>query len=94
MQPYPNKDNSPHFSKPSFLSQPTDSKDLIQKEILVNREEQNLLTKRLLLMNQLINDLPSTDPQYYTLLTQTHMDQIELDELKTREILLSQKLTM
>lgn len=58
----------------------------------MNQAEQNLLVKRVQLMKGFVNDLPSSDPQYSMLLTQIQMDQIELDELRVRAHLLSQKL--
>lgn len=97
MQPFPKKDETPNFSNPNvqqtFVQQTHDSKSLMQKEIVVNQAEQNLLSKRIALMKQLINDLPSSDPQYSMLLMQVKMDQVELDELKIRETLLSQQLS-
>ena len=97
MDLFPKKENAPNFSnsddQKTFVQNTPNSKDLIQKEISVNLEEQNLLVKRMQLMNTLINDLPSIDPQYTELLTQMHMDQIELDELKVRFTLLSQQLS-
>jgi hypothetical protein len=92
MTPFPNKDNSPDFSPNSaYIQDIHSSRELIQKELDVIREEQSLLQKRIQLTASLINDLPSYDPQYAMLLTQTKMDQIELDELKVREGYLIQR---
>ncbi|MBI5272524.1 MAG: hypothetical protein HY861_00895 [Chlamydiia bacterium] len=60
--------------------------DLISKELEVNREEQILLTKRIRMMTESINDISSDDPQYSTLAAQIQMDKIEIDELKIREL--------
>lgn len=91
------KENSSDFSKPeaqqAFVQNTQDSKSLLQKELDTNQAEQILLTRRIALMKTFINDLPSSDPQYSMLIAQVQMDQIELDELKTRAILLSQKLS-
>ena len=83
------KDPSPDFSKPdtqkAYVQEAHNAPDLLHKEIDVNRAEQGLLIERIRLMTNLINDLPESDPEYIVLLTQTQMDQIELDELKQRE---------
>lgn len=98
MHQFPKKENAPNFSNPAvqqaFVHETKDNKELMQKELDVNRAEQNLLKKRIELMKSFVNDIPSSDPQYSMLLTQVDMDQIEMDELKTREILLIQKLSI
>ncbi len=83
MQQFPNKENpkDPNAFSPNIKR----SKELIQKELDINRAEQNLLTKRIALMQSLCNDLPDYDPHYSMMRTQIKMDQIELDELKVRE---------
>ena len=83
MQNSPNRDNPKDPN--SFTSDAKTSKELIQKELDVNRAEQNLLTKRMALMESLCNDLPDSDPHYSMMRTQIKMDLIELDELKVRE---------
>jgi hypothetical protein len=97
MQPFPKKENTPDFLNPNtqqeYVQSAEDSKALMQKELDVNQAEQNLLRKRIALMKSFINDLPSSDPQYSMLVIQVEMDQIEVDELKNREILLIQKLS-
>ncbi len=77
----------------AFVSDTASSKELIQKEITVNQEEQRLLEKRIRMMKEFLNEVPTSDPQYSMLLSQIQMDQIEMDELKTRETLLSQKIS-
>jgi hypothetical protein len=95
MNPFP-KENAPDFSNPAvqqaFVQDTKESKTLIQKELDVNQAEQNLLQKRISLMKSFINDIPSSDPQYSMLAIQIEMDQVELDELKSREILLQDRL--
>lgn len=97
MHPFSKKENVPNFSDParvqSYLQETQDSKALLQKELDVNQAEQTLLSKRIDLMKSFINELPSTDPQYSMLIAQVQMDQVELDELKIRETLLTQKLS-
>ncbi|HSX10795.1 MAG TPA: hypothetical protein VLF94_03650 [Chlamydiales bacterium] len=97
MQQFPKKEGAPDFSNPAaqqaFVQDTQTSKSLLQKELDTNHAEQNLLNRRIQLMKSLINDLPSSDPQYTTLLTQVQMDQVELDELKVRATLLSQTLS-
>ncbi len=83
------KETTPDFInakvQQAFVQDAQNSADLLHKEILVNLAEQNLLVERIRLMNEFVNDLPSSDPQYSMILTQVQMDQIELDELKRRE---------
>lgn len=97
MLPFSKKENTPDFSKPevqqAYVHDAQDSKSLMQKELDVNQAEQVLLKQRIALMKTLVNDLPSSDPQYSMLLLQVQMDQIEMDELKNREILLIQQLS-
>lgn len=91
------RENVPDFSKPevrqAFVQNTQDGKSLLQKELNTNQEEQILLQQRIELMKTFINDIPSSDPEYSMLIAQVQMDQIELDELKTRATLLSQKLS-
>ena len=94
MQPIFKKDDTPDFSNPAvqkaYVDASHDSKDLMHKEFDVNLAEQNLLGKRISLMKQLINDIPSSDPQYSMLLLQVKADLVELDELRVRAAVLSQ----
>lgn len=96
MDPFLNKENAPDFSLPAvrqeFVQNTHDAKSLLQKELDVNLAEQNLLKQRILLMNDFVNDLPSSDPQYSMLRIQVKMDQVELDELKVREGTLIQQI--
>jgi hypothetical protein len=96
MQPFVKKDETPDFShlaaQKAYVDEAEDSKDLMQKEFDVNLAEQNLLQKRIGLMKQLANDLPSSDPQYSMLLLQIRADLVELDELKIRVAVLTQML--
>lgn len=81
---------TPNFSDPAtqeaFLQSIKNDKDLIQKELNVYSSEEMLLNKRIQIIKELINDLPSTDPQYSMLLLQMKMDRIELDELKIKAL--------
>ena len=81
-------DSTPNFSKPeirqAFVEEAHTAADLLHKELDVNLAEQALLEDRIRMMNQFINDLPSSDPQYSMMLSQLQMDQVELDELKRR----------
>lgn len=96
MEPFPKKENAPNYSNPAvqqaFIQEIKDGKTLMQKELEVNLEEQNLLNKRLVMMKQFLNELPSSDPQYSMLALQVKMDQIELDEKKIRETLIIQRI--
>ena len=82
---------NPLYKKPEartqnqFVKDTASNKDLMIKEITVNRVGQNLLAKRILIMTESLNDIPSSDPQYSMMVGQIQMDKIELDELKVRE---------
>jgi hypothetical protein len=97
MQPLPRKENAPNFADPlirqAYAQDTHSSKELMQKELDVNQAEQILLKKRIELMKSFVNDLPASDPQYSMMLIQVQMDLVEMDELKTRATLLTQKLT-
>ncbi len=83
------KETTPDFrnekAQQAFVHDAKDGASLLHKEISVNLAEQTLLVQRISLMKGLVNDLPSSDPQYSMILSQVQMDQIELDELKRRE---------
>lgn len=95
-KPIYKKPETPNFENLSsqrvFIEETRSNRDLMQKELNVNQEEQLLLEKRLQMMKEFINDLPSSDPQYSMLISQIQMDQIELNELKTRESIIIQKI--
>jgi hypothetical protein len=90
------KESPPDFSKPenqqAFLLEAHNAAALLQKEIDVNQAEQDLLSQRIRMMKEFINQMPASDPQYSLLITQAQMDQIELDELKRREGMISEQL--
>lgn len=97
MQPFlPKKENPPNFANPAaqqaYVQETPNSKVLLQKELDVNKTEQVLLGKRVLMMKEFLNDLPASDPQYSMVAVQIQMDQLEIDELKTRAALLIQKI--
>lgn len=91
------KPQAPDFSlrttQEAFLEQISDQKELLQKELDVNQAEQLLLQRRIQTMKELLNDLSTSDPHYSSLSNQMLMDQIELDELKSREVTIKQKIT-
>jgi hypothetical protein len=97
MLPFQKKENTPDFSKSeaqqAYVQDAKDAKALMQKELDINQAEQVLLKQRISLMKTFVNDIPSSDPQYSMLLLQVQMDQIEMDELKNRELLLIHKLS-
>lgn len=66
--------------------------DLLRQEIEVNLQEQILVNKRINLIKETFKNISNTDPDYAVLLTQLEMDQIQLDELKSRENILKSKL--
>jgi len=76
----------------SFVESTKTSKELLQKELNVNKAEQVLLGKRIILMQELAKDLPPSDPRQSEIILAIQMDQVELDELKMRESILSKKL--
>lgn len=59
---------------------------LMQQELDVNLEQQVLVNQRINLIKDSFKEIPNTDPEYSILFTQLEMDQVELDELKNREI--------
>lgn len=85
------------FTNPStqrkFTEETQSSKELMQKEFDVNQANQGLLEKRILIMKETLNNIPSSDPQYSMLAIQIQMDKVELDELKSREQTLSKLLS-
>lgn len=76
----------------SLVESTKSSKELFQKELNVNKAEQILLSKRIVLSKELAKDLPSSDPRQSELILAIQMDQVELDELKMRESILSKNL--
>jgi hypothetical protein len=96
-KPFYKKHEAPNFGSPAvqkaYIEEIGTNRELMQKELSVNQEEQNLLGKRIQMMKEFINDLPASDPQYSMLAVQIQMDQIELDELKTRETIVSQRIS-
>lgn len=90
------KESAPNFANPevrlSFVQEAHDQLSLLHKELDVNRAQQALLSARIRLMNEFVNDLPSFDPQYSMVRSQVQMDQVERDELKRREEFIEQQL--
>jgi len=93
MQELPNKKNQRFaaFEK-RFVYDVKDAKSLLQKELAVNHSEQTLLEKRMQLMREFMNDLPSSDPQYSMIASAIEMDRIELDELRCQSSAILQKM--
>ena len=90
------KQETPNFAnlavQKAFVEEVRTSQELLLKELDLNRAEQVLLGQRMAMIKGLINDLPASDPQYGMMLTQTRMDQIEIDELKLRESAIIQQI--
>ena len=88
---------TPDLSNPAiqklFVEEVSSGYDLVEKELAVNLSSQNLLEKRIRMMQSFVNDLPSSDPQYSMLLIQIQMDRVELDELKLRSSFLREQIT-
>ena len=95
--PFYKKPETPDYrnlaAQQAFIEETKTNKELMQKELNVNQAEQGLLGKRVRMMKEFLNELPARDPQYSMLSVQIQMDQIEIDELKMRESLLSQKIS-
>jgi len=93
---YRQENNPPDFNDPTaqnkFVQDTHSAKELLQKELNVNQEEQVLIKQRLEMMKEVINAVPSSDPHYAGFAIQMRMDQIELDELKAQETIISEKL--
>lgn len=98
MEPPIKKASSRDFSNPknqqAYLHETHNAFDLLHKEIDINHAEQELLTKRIQLMKNFVNDLPDFDSEYSMLRAQIQMDQVELDEIKRRESALSEQLNI
>lgn len=81
--------NPPDLSKSknqeTYVQEAHNAEALLQKEMDVNRAEQDLIRQRMQMSKSFLNELPDSDPQYSMLRTQIQMDQIELDELQVRE---------
>lgn len=90
------KPETPNFSNPAaqkaFVEDIRTTKELLLKELDLNRAEQTLLKQRIAIMKSFINDLPASDPQYGMMLIQSQMDQVEMDELKVRESAIVQQI--
>lgn len=69
----------------SFIEETSNGQELMQRELNLNQANQVLLQKRILIMKEDLNEIPSSNPQYSIMLAQIQMDNIELDELKLRE---------
>ena len=97
MQHFPEKERAPDFSKKAeqkiYVHDTHSYKDLILKELDVNRGEQTLLKQRIERMSSFVNDLPSSDPQYSMIRIQVEMDKVEMDELRIRETILLENLS-
>ena len=91
------KPDTPDFSNPHiqkmFIEDAHSKSDLIKKEIEVNKAEQLLLGQPIQMMSGFVNDLPASDPHYSMLLVQVQMDRVEIDELKSRETNLAERLS-
>ena len=93
MQELPNKQNKRLNSfEQAFIFENPDATSLLQKELQVNHTEQLLLKKRMQLMQEFMNDLPSYDPQYSMIAVAIEADKIELDELQVRASSILQKI--
>ncbi len=57
---------------------------LLQQDLDVNLEKQTIVTKRIKIIKEFLQDLPNTAPEYAIINTQLEMDRIELDELINR----------
>lgn len=92
------KPEIPNFADPlvqqAFVAEIASQEELLQKEINVNLAEQSLVKRRMQLTKEFLEQLPIDDPQYSMLIAQIQMDQVELDELKGRELALSQKVDL
>lgn len=68
-----------------FIEEAKTPKDLVQKELTVNKLYQQEIQKRIHILKESIQKLPHHDPNISFFMTQLEMDRIELDELKIRE---------
>jgi len=75
-----------------FVAHTSTGRELVQKELIVNRAAQNLLKQRMETAREYLQILAGQEPKNSQLLTQVKVDHIELAELCAREILLMQQL--
>jgi hypothetical protein len=96
MEPLLNKISERDLLKPenqkAYVLETHNAFDLLQKEVDINHAEQELLSKRIQMMKNFVNDLPSCDSEYSMMMAQIQMDLIELDEIKRREEAISKQL--
>lgn len=86
------KDFSNPGTQKAYIEEARSGAELIRKEMIVNQTEQVLLAKRIQMLREFLNDLPASDPQYNMCILTAEMDEIELNELKLREMILEQRL--
>lgn len=79
------------FSEQDYIHS-SSAKELLQKEVDVNLEEQSLLQQRIQTLEESLRTLDKKDPEYDLYVLQVEEDRIELDELKRREEILKEKL--
>jgi len=82
----------PQSFEQAFMLDIEDPRTLLRKEMAINESEGVLIRKRMRLMREFINDLPSTDPQYSMIAVAIEADQVELDELQRRARAIAQKI--
>lgn len=91
------KSETPDLTTPAaqkaFIEEVHSGRELICKELEINKVEQTILNRRIQMMKEFVNDLSADDPQYSMLLSSIEMDRIEWDELKAREWVLISKLS-
>jgi len=93
MREPPRNHNKMHHSvEQTQTAKSKNALSLLQKELIVNHSEQLMLKKRMQLMQEFMNDLPSHDPQYSMIAVAIQADKIELDELQLRANALLQKM--
>jgi hypothetical protein len=78
------EDNSTNSFEMSSLSSKNNKLDILRKDLEVNTEEQVIINKKLMILQDTINETANTDPSYALIQTQINMNQIELDEIKIR----------
>lgn len=84
--------NDDSFSEYEYVSDIGSAKELLQKEIDVNHEEQVVLKSKIDEIKNLLTSMTERDPQAPVYKTQLEMSEIELDELVNQERELVEKL--
>jgi hypothetical protein len=78
------KDNNTNSFEMRSLNSKKNKLAILKNDLEVNAEEQVIINKKLMILQDTINETPNTDPSFALIQTQINMNKIELDEIKIR----------